>query len=374
MSARTSTLLSLALSISAQVVVADDDLRINQIQVIGTHNSYHVAPAANALAVIAKGAPGLAESLDYTHLPLAEQFSKQGVRQIELDVFADPQGGRFAKPLIRSVLEKDGQDPGDDPNRGGVMQKPGAKILHVQDIDYRSTASTFDKALEQIRAWSDANPRHVPIFVLVELKTESHALLPTRPLPFEKPDFEAIESSIRAAFPPSNILTPDDVRGPFDALPEAIRSRGWPTLGASRGKVMFALNNGGEIRDRYLDGHPALKGRAMFVNSEEGHPAAAWMGIDDAVADHDRIVKLVRAGYLVRTRTDAETRESRRNDASRREAAFSSGAQFLSTDYPEPRPEFSPYSARLPGLVVARPNPINSGGRADETIDLEAAK
>jgi len=374
MRAGTPALLSLALSCAGGSVTADDDLRINQIHVIGTHNSYHIAPAPNVLAVIAKTGKELAESLDYTHPPLADQFTKQGVRQIELDVFADPQGGRYAKPFIRTILHKAGQDPGVDPDRDGVMQRPGAKILHVQDLDYNVTVPTFARALEEIRTWSTANPRHVPILVLVELKTEKHALLPTNPLPFEKADLDALDSEIRDAFPPAGLITPDDLRGSSDTLPEAIHSRGWPTVEASRGKVLFALNNGGEIRDRYLAGHPALRGRVMFVQAEPGHPAAAWLGIDDAVENHDRIVDLVRQGYLIRTRADADTKEARTNDPSRREAAFSSGAQFLSTDYPEPRPEFSPYSARLPGSVVARPNPVNAGPRAGEAIDVEEAK
>ncbi|APW61335.1 phosphatidylinositol-specific phospholipase C1-like protein [Paludisphaera borealis] len=374
MRARTSVFLSLTLAWMGGVVAAGDDLRINQIQVIGTHNSYHIAPAPNVLAMIAKTGKGLAESLEYTHLPLADQFSKQGVRQIELDLFADPQGGRYAKPLIRTILEKIGEDPGVDPDRDGAMRRPGAKILHVQDLDYRSIVPSFAQALKEIRAWSAASPRHVPILVLVELKTEAFPLLPTNPLPFEKADLEALESAIREGFPPATLVTPDDLRGASETLPEAIRTHGWPTLESSRGKVMFALNNGGGLRDLYLEGHPALRGRVMFVQAEPGHPAAAWMGIDDAVANHDRIIELVRAGYLVRTRADADTQESRRNDTTRREAAFSSGAQFLSTDYPNPRPDFSPYSARLPGSVVARPNPVNARPRVGERVDLEASK
>ena len=74
------------------------DPRLNQIQVIGTHNSYHIAPAPTVLGLIAAGGRRNAEALDYTHRPLAEQFSQLGIRQIELDVFADPKGGLFASP------------------------------------------------------------------------------------------------------------------------------------------------------------------------------------------------------------------------------------------------------------------------------------
>src|SRR5262249_35038943 len=81
------------------------DPRLNQIQVIGTHNSYHVAPAPAVLEWIASTGRRRAEGLDYTHRPLAEQFSRLGIRQIELDVFADPKGGLFAEPSLRKILQ-----------------------------------------------------------------------------------------------------------------------------------------------------------------------------------------------------------------------------------------------------------------------------
>ena len=70
--------------------------RLNQIQVIGSHNSYHIAPSRAVLELIAATGRRRAESLDYTHRPLAEQFSRLGIRQVELDVYADPKGGLFA--------------------------------------------------------------------------------------------------------------------------------------------------------------------------------------------------------------------------------------------------------------------------------------
>lgn len=76
--------------------------------------------------------------------------------------------------------------------------------------------------------------------------------------------------------------------------------------------------------------------------------------------------------FMVRTRADYDTVQSRQNDTTQRDAAFASGAQFISTDYPEPNPEFSPYCVRFDDGVVARMNPIS---RAPSAIggDLEGA-
>ncbi len=200
--------------------------------------------------------------------------------------------------------------------------------------------------------------------MLVELKDQAEAA-------FDGPALAGLDAAIRSVFEPSALLTPDVVRGDCASLPEALRRRGWPTLDAARGKVIFALDNEDAIRDRYLDGHPALKGRCLFVSVDPDHPAAGWMKVNDPVADFERIQRLVRAGFLVRTRADADTLEARADDTTRRDKALASGAQFVSTDYPEPDLALSPYLVRLPNNVVARSNPI-SAASARSGVDLEA--
>jgi hypothetical protein len=344
--------------------------RLNQIQVIGTHNSYHIAPAPAVQGLIAAVARRQAEGLDYTHRPLSEQFSRLGIRQIELDVFADPKGGLFAEPSSRRTLRKQGKDPGPEPDLQGQLRKPGLKVLHVQDVDFRSTAPTFVDALRQVRAWSRSNRRHVPILVLVELKDEAIFGLPTQPVKFGSAEIDQVDAEILSVFDRAEILTPDRVRGRFATLPEAIRTRGWPALEESRGLVLFALDNEGPVRDRYLDGHPALQNRVMFASVAPAHPAAAWFKINDPIKDFDRIQQLVRQGFLVRTRADADTRQARANDVTQRDRALASGAQFVSTDYPEPDRRFSDYCVRLPDGVVARSNPV-SGDPGWGRTDLE---
>ncbi len=59
--------------------------------------------------------------------------------------------------------------------------------------------------------------------------------------------------------------------------------------------------------------------------------------------------------------------------ATQRDKALASGAQFVSTDYPEPDKRFSDYRVGLPGGVVARANPV-SGDPAWGNSDLEKAQ
>lgn len=357
-----------SVKLAADEPLSADAWRLNQIQVIGTHNSYHLAPPAALRRWIALAGRAAGDAFDYSHRPLGEQFSRLGVRQIELDVFADPRGGHYKSPTFYRLLR--GEKPaveaepiaGPDPNAGGQLETPGLKVFHVQDVDYLSTTPTFSAALTLVRDWSRAHPRHVPILVLVELKDEAHGLLPTRPIAFDADRIDEVDREIARVFPREHVLTPDDLRGDEPSLPAALRKRGWPTVESTRGKVLFALDNEDQIRDRYLAGHESLRGRWMFTSVPENHSAAAWFKINDAVNDFERIQRLVKAGFLVRTRADTGSGEARRNDATRRDRALASGAQFVSTDYPEPRQDWSPYSVRLPDAPAGaafRRNPVS---------------
>ena len=336
------------------VSAAEPVPRLNQIQVIGTHNSYHLEPSAAVVQAITTVYPGAQTELAYSHRPLTDQFDKLGIRQIELDLFADPDGGRFAWPAGARLdgLSRQEFDP------QGIWQRPGFKIMHVQDVDYRTTVPAFREALRQINRWSLAHPRHVPIMVLLELKERAIVGL-TRPVAMTRARLLELEAEILSVLTPERILRPDDVRGKASSLRDAVIQSGWPVLTDVAGRLLFALDNEGGVRDRYLELHPGLRGALLFASVSAGHPAAAWMKINDPVSAHQRIQRLIKAGFMVRTRADADTQQARRKDVRRRDLAFSSGAQFVSTDYPEADPRLSDYRVRLPGEVVARANPVS---------------
>jgi len=361
---------AIALGLLAGCATRIERVRLNQVQVIGTHNSYHLRAHGSLLALVAMWSPELARGLDYSHRPLPEQLSRLGVRQIELDCFADPKGGLYADPQGPKAAAALGLPPVPKQDPAGRLRAPGFKVLHVQDVDYFSSVLTLNEGLRQVRAWSEQHPRHFPIFILLELKEDQPNPVLSRPAPFGERELDALDAEILSVFPRERILTPDDVRGRAATLPEALRRHGWPTLKAARGKVIFGLDNETAVREHYLKGHPALAGRLLFVNVPPPHPAAAWMEDNDPIADFDRIQGLVKAGFLVRTRADADTVEARANDPRRRDRALASGAQFLSTDYPEANPAFSSYAVRFEDGIVVRTNPVN-GDPSLRGVDLE---
>jgi hypothetical protein len=330
----------------------DRTVRMNQIQVIGTHNSYKQAISGPEFAGLTAVAPQIATTLDYSHPPLAEQLDA-GARQLELDLLYDPDGGRYADPLGRRLALKQGATlpPWDD----APYRAKGLKVLHVQDIDYRSNCPRFADCLAQIRAWSKAHPDHLPILILINLKEDA---LPTpgtvKPLLFNGEAMDSIDAEIRAVFAKDELITPDLVRGRAATLAAAVKAGGWPKLEKARGKVFFALDAPKDQVDRYRAGRKNLDGRVMFVNAESGDADAAYMTLNDPVADAPAIKAALAAGLIVRTRADADTLEARKNDTARREAALASGVQYVSTDYMRPDARFGDYRVAMPAGVVGR--------------------
>ncbi len=114
----------------------------------GTHNSYHRAPEAALLSVLLQFDPQFI-AWEYSHYALYDQFVVNHVRQVELDVFADPLGGHYAR---RGGLIALGQDP-----QSGIpeLQKLGFKVLHIQDLDFQTTCYSFVDCLKGIKKWSN---------------------------------------------------------------------------------------------------------------------------------------------------------------------------------------------------------------------------
>ncbi|MBZ0252838.1 MAG: phosphatidylinositol-specific phospholipase C1-like protein, partial [Candidatus Methylomirabilis sp.] len=162
----------------------DERVRVNQIQVRGTHNSYHVQPAIPFDA-----------SHCYTHAPLDVQLEDQGVRAFELDVHWSAGAGEV-------------------------------EVYHLGLIDQQTTCKRLRDCLGTIDAWSDGRPTHLPIFVWIEVKDQYGGQ--------RFANLDPVDAAFRDAFG-AKLLTPDEVQGDAPTLREAIETRGWPTLAEARG-------------------------------------------------------------------------------------------------------------------------------------------
>ena len=258
----------------------DDVLRLNHLQAKGTHNSYHLRPAI------------VGPDWDYSQAPLDEQLESQGVRALELDIRWDHRCGRF-------------------------------RVFHLPILDARSTCDLFTDCLAIVRRWSDAHPSHHPLFLQIEPKDAWDA--PTTEL-----RLTAMETEILSVFPRDLVITPDEVRGGAASLPEAIRTQGWPTLGVSRGRVLFFIDRSDALRDVYTHGGRDLAGRLAFIDSAMGDPFAGVMVLNNASGTN--VPAAVRAGYLVRV--FSWTAGNAVLDPAVTAAGLAAGAHILSTDFP----------------------------------------
>jgi hypothetical protein len=334
----------------------DDLVHLNQVQFIGTHNSYHRRLRPQLFEKLAAFDAHFAATVDYEHPPLDRQLD-EGIRQFELDVYADPDGGRFASRAANALIG--------EPKESGIAElaQPGFKVLHMPEIDYESSCLAFATCLATIDRWSGAHPHHLPIMVLVEAKDSpspdvAHLGFAT-PAPIDTAALDELDAEIRKGIGASRLLTPDQVRGSHATLRAAVTTGGWPTLAASRGKVLFCLISEGDKRALYAAGHPSLAGRAMFSLSAGDAPEAAVTSRPSPTTEGDAITTLVRQGFLVRTRADADTAEARADDVTRRDAALAGAATWISTDYPSPDPALgTPYQVRFPGDRLFRCHPL----------------
>ena len=227
----------LLLTFLNQMVLSEStNISINHTQFVGSHNSYKQSMPDGFIKQLMKVNPGLMESLEYEHIPLAEQLDL-GIRKLELDVFY-------------------------------VSKEEQFLVGHVQQIDMNSNCATLRICLTQIISWSQNNPTHGPIWISFNAKDSYIFGLPT-PEVFSPVAFALMDSII------------EEMLGEKLIRPRDIVDLNWPLLDEARGKFILILDEGGAKRDLYYDG---WQQRPMFTNAPEGHPAAAIMILNDPIA------------------------------------------------------------------------------------------
>ncbi|MBI5502616.1 MAG: hypothetical protein HY907_20390 [Deltaproteobacteria bacterium] len=264
----------------------DDLLRLDQLQVRGTHNSYHVALDSP-----------VDPSHAYSHAPLDVQLGEQGVRAFELDVHASSSG-------------------------------EGLEVYHIIVLDPLATCDTLAACLTTIRDWSDEHRGHLPLAIWIEVKDD------TGGPPIS--DLDAVDVEIRAVLDEDRLYTPDDLQGVHDSPRDRLAASGWPTLAELRGKVFFVLLDTDRAAE-YTRGFTDLVGRAMFARADAAHYADPWAAIakvNDPTADAELAAALA-ADLLVASNTcgggDSDTA-----CAYRLAAALRNGVHHLMDDIPAP--------------------------------------
>ncbi|HUE64531.1 MAG TPA: Ca2+-dependent phosphoinositide-specific phospholipase C [Rhizomicrobium sp.] len=320
----------------------DANLHLNEIQLVGTAESYKLRPSSAMLGLIRIGSAEDAKELDFAEPPIAEQL-ELGARSLEFDVAYDPKGGLYSHPAGASMAMELVSD-----QYVHDMSQPGFKVIHILDIDFNSSCLTLANCLGVVALWSRAHPDHLPIIIALRTN-DDRTPMPgaTHPQMFDAAAFDALDRAIQKVFRQDEIITPDKVRGNSPSLRQAVEAKGWPSLGASRGKVLFLLDDSKEKVDLYRGARPSLEKRVMFISTDPKSPAAAFMTVEDPAKAAGQISQAVRAGLMVHTYADAGTKEARASNTARRDKAFASGAQIISTDFIRADTGIGKYEVRL---------------------------
>ncbi len=315
--------------------MVDNSLRLNQLQYLSSHNSYrkHTDPVIYKFLKNFEGLiPYNLIEWEYDHDDIYTQLEKYGVRHVELDFYGDKEGGRFYN---RAGYLWTARDPASNIE---VLKQPGLKVMHIPDVDFETHYHTFVEALTDIKRWSDKYPDHLPVYIMLEAKTETVGdylsfLDFVKAEPWDAENIAAIEQEILRVFPREKIIKPDDVRGARSTLREAVVEDSWPTIGQSRGKVMFLLDGEG-FSKIYKGSSLSLEGKLIFTNaSGPAQPDAAFIKRNDP--DTIDVETLVQQGFLVRSMIGG-VYQARSGDYSKFEMAKAKGVHFLSTDYYKP--------------------------------------
>ncbi len=360
---------------------AKDTTPINKFQWIISHNSCRVGPLPKYVKKAQHWPFKVLDQWDYYHADLTTQLDSFQLKGLEIDIYHDPKGGRYYKRKTNFFFG------GKKKSYVKELQEPGLKVHHMTGVDYRTHNYTFKSVLKEILEYSNNNPNHFPLFIMVELKEKAPGnVFPAnlfghkKALKFDKEALLGIDEEIKEVFKDDldKVYIPDSLRLGDEYLKETILKDGWPTLNQMRGKILFIGHAKEKTKERYLDKEshrgknagwnyspvPSLKNRMMFFYLDEEHPEAAIIQVDDPIVNQEKIKELVKKGFIVRTRSDTPVHEAKTGDYTKFNKAKTSGAQIISTDYYKPdyraktSKDWSDFTVIFKGDTTVRLNPI----------------
>lgn len=272
----------------------DPNLRLNEIQMLATHNSYKKTGSDIGRFFVGLGDSfEEARALRYGYHTLTQQL-EFGVRSMELDV---------------------------------RLRKDQFMLTHVPLVDNSSVAPIFSDALHEIKLFSENHPNHMPIILLIEVKDDwmilDHALQK-----IESAQLEKLNTIIKETLG-DQLFQPKDMIESGKTLKDTIQTTGWPTLQHMLGKVMVVLHPSHFVVP-YVALDPTLDTLSMFpgVYANQIDRDYASFIVHNEV-NRDAIQALVDQQFIVRTRIDSQLIFN----ATDYDQAILSGAQILTSDF-----------------------------------------
>ncbi|MBE6775106.1 MAG: hypothetical protein E7543_02835 [Ruminococcaceae bacterium] len=281
-----------------------EGVKINEIAVIGTHNSYQLlaTPQKRALenvrSFLSSGEKGGNRNFEMD--TFTEQLER-GVRNLEIDIETVDDGGSVSFIVTHKPID-----------------------------DNASSAYNFAKGLEEILLWSDNNPGHLPVYLLIEPKEKVDNINNMKSFSFEYA--LELDRTLREVLG-DRLLTPGLVKGEFETFEEMRMADAWPTLSEASGKIIVLMHPC-DVTEQYIEADTLISSQAMFpvLRFEDIDKSYASFILDnepESAAEHNK--KTVgEKNLMVRSRADNYPDFSDERYAS----ADGCGSHIITTDYP----------------------------------------
>ncbi len=283
----------------------ESGIKFNEMRFTATHNSYQ-SEATDATKKLYRNLSTVTFGLipedkaEFKSETLTEQFNN-GVRSIEMDIETFDRNGEIS-----------------------------FTCMHSPYIEMTTTCYDFSLAMKEIAMWSDNNPNHLPITVIIEPKSVIFALDDMKGFSY---DYALELDSVLKETLGDKLFTPADMLRDYESFGEMRANDDWCEVKNMLGKVLILLHDCGVTQD-YIDADPSLKTQAMFPMLRENDAEKDYASFilsnnpSKLLKSQDYIIDEKK--LIVRTRADSFGSISE----SKAENALNSNAHIVSTDYP----------------------------------------
>ena len=307
----------------------ENGVKYNEVKFLSTHNSYQITATEeyrNFFGYLSDLTFGLVkrETAEFNMESLTEQL-EVGIRGFEIDI---------------ETVDKDGDI--------------SFIVTHNPILDNTSSCYDFEKALEEIKMWSDNNPYHLPVTVIIEPKKAVVAVNDMKNYSLEYA--QETDALIRKVMG-ETLLTPADMMGDYANFKEMRENDGWLTLEETAGKVLFLLHDTTVTSD-YINQDKSIRTQAMFpmLRYADRDKEYASFIIDNnpsqALSHEEETID--RCNLIVRMRPDSFPDF----DEEKHGKADLCRAQIVSTDFPPTKGESKYGVYSFDGYTVTLQNKI----------------
>lgn len=278
-------------------------VKYNEMAFLATHNSYQRLSTETTrkyqipFKILSFGIETFNKT-DFESDTLTTQF-ELGIRSIELDIEAMEKGSQVS-----------------------------FTVMHKPVMDSATTCFDFEQALEEIVMWSDHNPNHLPISIIIESKQEVGPVDGLKIFSIEHaPAFDNVLKTKLG----DKLLTPADFLGEHKNFKAMREADDWMKVKDMLGKVVVILHEN-KMTEDYVELDETLRTQAMIPSllyKQRNRDYASIIIDNNPKKTVKRKDTFQQGNFIVRTRADSYPKFSEE----RYELTEDCGSQIITSDY-----------------------------------------